>query len=199
MDQYTIAQGGLLYIDTRNGESERLKDPGFRWVVAESGLAKKTLEVLKNARVYAQTALEAVKKADPDFVLERARASDYGRYLEFVPRPYREHWYACIHNYQITLAAKGELLSEHPNPRILGTLMDDHQKILQQQIQNTPPEMSGMMDAARTAGALGAKTIGSGGGGCMLALVSASDLDRVREAFLGAGAKAAYEVQISNR
>src|SRR5690606_41368357 len=169
--------------------SERLKDPGFRWVVAESGLAKKTLEVLKNARVYAQTALEAVKKADPDFVLERARASDYGRYLEFVPRPYREHWYACIHNYQITLAAKGELLSEHPNPRILGALMDDHQKILQQQIQNTPPKMAGMMDAARAAGALGAKSIGPGGGGCMLAVGGASERERVKESLVAARAQ----------
>src|SRR5690606_30735866 len=165
MDQYTIAQGGLLYIDTRNGESQRLKDPGFLWVVAESGLAKKTLEVLKNARVYAQNALEAVKRADPNFVLEQARASDYGRYLQFVPEPYGEHWYACIHNYQITLAAREELLSELPNPRILGNLMNDHQKILQEQIQNTPVEMARMMDSARMAGALGTKTIGSGGGG----------------------------------
>lgn len=198
MDQYTIAQGGLLYIDPRTGESQRLKDPGFLWVVAESGLAKKTLEVLKNARVYAQNALEAVKGADPDFVLEQATEADYGRYLEFVPPPYREHWYACIHNYQITLAAQEELLSKHPDSRKLGALMDAHQKILQEQIQNTPPEMAGMMDAVRQAGALGAKTIGSGGGGCMLALVEAQDLERVKGAFLGAGAKAAYEVRISS-
>jgi len=197
MDQYTIAQGGMRYIDTKSGESQRLADPSGRWLVAESGLAKKTLEVLKNARVYAQHALAAVQRADPDFALDQARADAYEKYRDRVPEKYREHWYACIHNYQITLAAKAELERDRPCMEKLGGLMDAHQKILQEQIRNTPLEMAQMMDAARQAGALGAKTIGSGGGGCMLALVGAGDLSRVQKAFLNAGAKDVYEVNIT--
>lgn len=198
MDQFTIAQGGLRYIDTKSGESQRLPDPGGRWLVAESGLAKRTLEVLQNARVYAQHALEAVRRTAPDFVLEEAGADAYERYRETVPEKYRDHWYACIHNYQITRAAKAELESGRPGLERLGALMDAHQKILEQQIRNTPEEMARMMDAARDAGALGAKTIGSGGGGCMLALVGEVDLDRVQTAFLQAGTKVVYEVKITN-
>jgi galactokinase len=197
MDQYTIAQGGMRYIDTQSGASLALRDPGGHWLVAESGLAKKTLEVLKNARVYAQYALEAVQRADPDFVLREARVGDYEKYREQVPEPYRDHWYACIHNYQITLEARAELESEQPDLGRLGHLMDAHQRILEDQIRNTPSEMVRMMGAARAAGALGTKTIGSGGGGCMLALVAPDHLQRVKGAFLGAGAKAVYEVKIT--
>jgi galactokinase len=65
MDQYTIAQKGLIYIDTRNGESTRLNANLGKLLVAESGVPKKTLEVLKNARVYAQKAVGAVQKSTP--------------------------------------------------------------------------------------------------------------------------------------
>src|SRR5690606_3729343 len=139
-----------------------------------------------------------VQGADPNFDLEAARADAYEKYQAAVPRKYREHWYACIHNYQITLAAKAELESGNADLERLGALMDAHQKILQEQIRNTPGEMVQMMDAAREAGALGAKTIGSGGGGCMLALVGATDLQRVQAAFLKAGAKAVYEVRFTS-
>ena len=75
--------------------------------------------------------------------------------------------------------------------------MNAHQQILQDQIQNTPKEMVSMMDSARKAGAIGAKTIGSGGGGCMVAMVDDENMEKVKEAFLGAGAKSVYEVEIS--
>lgn len=197
MDQYTIAQRGMLYIDTQSGESERLKESMGKLLVAESGLAKKTLEVLKNARVFAQNAVEAVKKAHPTFVLNASILDDYKKYKEFVPEKFQDHWYAAIHNYQITLEAKRELQKELPDLQKLGDLMNRHQKILQEQIQNTPSEMVEMMDAARNAGAIGAKTIGSGGGGCMVAMVDNENIEGVKQAFLRAGAKAVYEVEIT--
>lgn len=196
MDQYTIAQRGLLYIDTESGKSERLVGSMGQLLVAESGLAKKTLEVLKNARVFAQNAVDAVNRNHPEFVLKESVLDDYQKYLESVPHEFRDHWYAAIHNYQITLAAKMELQEELPNLQKLGDLMNRHQKILQEQIQNTPVEMVRMMEAAIGAGAIGAKTIGSGGGGCMVAMVTGDIKEAVRQAFLDAGAKAVYEVEI---
>lgn len=197
MDQYTIAQRGMLYIDTKSGTSERLQGSMGKLLVAESGLAKKTLEVLKNASVFAKKAVETVKKANPGFVLEEATLDDYQKYREFVPEEFQDHWYAAIHNYHITLQAKTELKKAETNLQYLGKLMNEHQQILQDQIQNTPKEMVSMMDAARKAGAIGAKTIGSGGGGCMVAMVDDENMEKVKEAFLGAGAKSVYEVEIS--
>ena len=54
-----------------------------------------------------------------------------------------------------------------------------------------------MLKSAQNAGALGSKIIGSGGGGCMVALVEAETRQAVIDAFLVAGAQKAYPVQIT--
>lgn len=198
MDQYTIAQKGLIYIDTRTGESTRLKADLGKLLVAESGVPKKTLEVLKNARVYAQKAVDTVIKVHPAFELEYATLEDYEKYVDLVPGELQGYWYATIHNYHITLEAKKELLKPNPNVPFLGDLMNRHQRILQDEIKNTPLAMAQMMEAAREAGAIGAKTIGSGGGGCMVAMVTDDVEENVKQAFLDKGAKAVYAVKLTH-
>ncbi|AEM71147.1 Galactokinase [Allomuricauda ruestringensis DSM 13258] len=198
MDQYTIAQKGLIYIDTQSGESTRLNADLGKLLVAESGVPKKTLEVLKNARVYAQEAVDAVKKVHPEFVLEESCLSDYEKYIDLVPEEFQGYWYATIYNYHITLEAKKELLKPNPNISALGDLMNQHQIILQNQIKNTPSEMVEMMDVAREMGALGTKIIGSGGGGCMVAMVTDAVEEQVKQAFLDKGAKAVYAVELTS-
>ena len=48
----------------------------------------------------------------------------------------------------------------------------------------------------RKAGALGAKIIGSGGGGCMVAMVTQVTKEKVIQAFLKTGVKNAYEISL---
>ncbi|MDC6366029.1 MULTISPECIES: GHMP kinase [Flavobacteriaceae] len=198
MDQYSIAQGGLLFIDTQSGKSSPLVPNLGTLIVAESGLAKQTLRVLKNAREYAQNALKIVQENHPKFVLKDATLEDYEKYKSLVPDEFQAHWYATIHNYHITKEAKKELLKPNPNSVTLGNLMNQHQTILEEKIQNTPSEMMTMMKAARKSGALGTKIIGSGGGGCMVAMVNDNTKEQVIEAFLANGAKAAYEINLTN-
>lgn len=198
MDQYTIAQKGLIYIDTQNGESTRLNAKLGKLLVAESGVPKKTLEVLKNARVYATKAVDAVRAKHPEFILEKVRLEDYEKYVDLVPEQFQGYWYSTIYNYHITLEAKDELLKVSPDLQKLGNLMNQHQTILQKFIKNTPVEMMEMMDAARDAGAIGTKIIGSGGGGCMVAMVGDATEDGVKKAFLNKGAKAVYAVELTS-
>jgi galactokinase len=197
MDQYTIAQGGMLFIDTNTGKSNSLSKEIGTLIVAESGISKQTLEVLGNARAYAQNAVEAIKKSAPDFSLKQAVLTDYLKYKDLVPDKLQNHWYATIHNYEITKKAKSELEKANPSITVLGELMNEHQKILEEQIQNTPKEMIVMMNAARNAGALGTKIIGSGGGGCMVAIANNNTKDKVIDAFLALNAVNAYEVQLT--
>ena len=196
MDQYTIAQKGLLYIDTQTGSTERLKGNLGNLVVAESGIKKQTLNVLQNAKVFQLRAISDVKKKQADFNLINSILSDFERYLQLVSKEYHDYWYAATHNYDITKKAKSLLMTTHNAQERLGGLMNAHQKILEEHIKNTPPRMVEMMKAAIAAGARGAKTIGSGGGGCMMAMVSESTKDKVIAAFLKLGAKAAYEVEL---
>ena len=197
MDQYTIAQGGLLYINTKTGRTSELPNTLGKLVVAESGIYKETLTVLQNARNFSQNALEVVLKKEPNFDIHTATVSSYNDYLQFVPEKYKDHWYAAIHNHLLTQEAKKALQTDKPNLKAIGTLMNEHQKILEERIQNTPTIMKIQLDAARSAGALGAKIIGSGGGGCMVAMVSEDTLQPVINAFLAKGAKAAYKVNLT--
>lgn len=197
MDQYTIAQQGLLFIDTKDGKTKRLTGGLGKLVVAESGISKVTLDVLKNARSYQEKAIAQVKANHPEFDVQNSTSEAYEKYLNLVSSEYRKHWYAAVYNYDITKKARGLLLSEANDVEQLGNLMNAHQKILEECIQNTPAKMVTMMNEARKAGALGAKTIGSGGGGCMVALVSNDTKESVIKAFLDNGAKAAYEVELT--
>ena len=198
MDQYTIAMGGLIYIDTKSGDCTVLNSDLGTLIVAESGLAKKTLTVLKNASVYAQKAIQAVIEQHTDFDIHTSTIEDYEKYFDCVPEKHQPYWYAAIYNYALTLKAKTMLLESQPDAILLGQWMQEHQDILQHQIQNTPKAMIQMIDAAVSAGALGAKIIGSGGGGCIVAMATPATKTAVINALLSAGAAAAYEVLLTH-
>ncbi|MET1260800.1 GHMP kinase [Flagellimonas sp. DF-77] len=198
MDQFSIAQKGLRFIDTESGDTKRLTADLGVLIVAESGMAKKTLKVLQKAREYAEKAVAQVKAKHPDFQLKHSEESDFDRYLPHVSKEYHDYWYAAIHNLNITRKACEQLQGPTPDIVRLGRLMIAHQTILEQRIKNTPAAMSSMMRAAIDAGAVGSKIIGSGGGGCMLALTSPSLKTGVIDAFLAHGAASAYEVNLSD-
>jgi len=198
MDQYTIAQQGLLFINTKEGKTERLVGDLGKLIVAESGIKKKTLNVLKNARTYQEKAIRQVQLQHPNFNIHKVTLADFKRYKACISREYHDHWYAAVRNYQITREAKKLLSFETLDLEKIGQLMDEHQSILENQIKNTPLEMITMMKAARNAGAFGAKTIGSGGGGCMVAIVSKDTKEEVINAFLAKGAINAYEVHVKH-
>lgn len=77
----------------------------------------------------------------------------------------------------------------------LGTLLDQNHALLQQ-IGVSSPELDRLVEAARAAGALGAKLSGAGWGGVMLALVAPQTRERVRAALVAAGATQVLETTI---
>jgi len=71
----------------------------------------------------------------------------------------------------------------------LGSLLDANQALLTH-IGVSSPEIARLVRAARTAGALGAKLAGSGGGGIVLALCAEADRPRIAAAIEAAGGRA---------
>jgi len=197
MDQYTIAQQGLLFIDTKAQTTNALPARFEAFVVAESGLPKQTNTILKNARNYQERAIAQVREVHPEFDLSHSVPEDAEGYLPLVDEEYKKHWIAAVKNYHITLAAQEQLEKEFPDHHQLGELMNAHQDLLENNIKNTPEAMRVMMAAARNTGAYGAKIVGSGGGGSMVAMVPAKQKEEVVKAFLKAGAQAAYVVELS--
>jgi mevalonate kinase len=87
---------------------------------------------------------------------------------------------------QIALMARRVIESGRPD--MLGELMDQNHAFLQE-LTVSSPELDKLVDAARKAGALGAKMSGGGRGGNMIALVEQAGAESVASALLSAGAK----------
>ncbi len=76
--------------------------------------------------------------------------------------------------------------------------MNSHQYLLENNIKNTPFQLTKQMKKALSAGAVGAKIVGSGGGGCMVVMVDENNIPRVKKSILSAGAKNVFKVKITN-
>jgi len=104
----------------------------------------------------------------------------------------RRRWQADPARYEAlfdeigTLAQAARAVIESGRPHKLGPLMDANHAVLQA-IGVSSPELDRLVDAARSAGALGAKLSGGGRGGNMLALARLRDARRVAEALHAAG------------
>ncbi len=70
----------------------------------------------------------------------------------------------------------------------LGELMDANHELLVK-IGVSTPQLDRLVKVAKSAGALGAKLTGAGGGGCMIALSRPEDSTKIAEAIADAGAK----------
>lgn len=68
----------------------------------------------------------------------------------------------------------------------LGALMNENQRLLEL-VGVSSAELEKLISAARSAGALGAKLTGGGGGGCMIALVEEATQERVLRSIEAAG------------
>ena len=87
---------------------------------------------------------------------------------------------------QIVEAARRAI--EFGKIRQLGELMNQNQDLLLHMTVSSP-ELHRLIEAARSAGALGAKLSGGGRGGNMIALVDDAKAEAISEALLSAGAK----------
>lgn len=95
---------------------------------------------------------------------------------------------------QLALIARRSI--ESGKPELLGELMDQNHAFLQQ-LTVSSPELDKLVDAARNAGALGAKLSGGGRGGNMIALVEQASAESVAEALMSAGAVRTIITEVS--
>ncbi|RIK31567.1 MAG: mevalonate kinase [Anaerolineae bacterium] len=80
--------------------------------------------------------------------------------------------------------------------RLLGELMNQNHAWLQEMTVSSP-ELDRLVEAARKAGAVGAKLSGGGRGGNMIALVQPENADEVSSALIAAGAKNTIVTQVT--
>ncbi|HVN54098.1 MAG TPA: mevalonate kinase [Anaerolineaceae bacterium] len=81
------------------------------------------------------------------------------------------------------------------HPEEMGPLMDANQVLLQQ-MGVSSPDLERLVEAARTAGALGAKLSGGGGGGITIALVNPASAPTIIAALQSAGAAQVFSTRV---
>ena len=205
MDQYTSALGNILYLET--DKQSNFKNLGTELeglIIGVSGIPKDTIGLLGDLRGNALRAVEKVTSTYSDFMLSTATLRDYELYKDILNASELPFFYAAIQNHLITKEAlvcfretcpdvSGSVL----NYKKIGHLMTAHHKVLRDSLKITVPRIDAMIHAALNAGALGAKIVGSGGGGSICALAPKGKEPEIIKAITNAGAIAAYKVNVS--
>lgn len=196
MDQYTISLGNVLMIDTRQPvRFETLSNNLKGLVIGESGIPKETLGVLSELRTKALESIDWVRLAFPGFSIQNCTIKEANKFVKTVPDDLKPYFLAAVENHHITRLAIDEFKKRNLNLEIIGKLMTQHHNILRDKLGVTVPKIDRMIKAALDAGAFGAKIVGSGGGGCIVALCPKERKDAVIEALENVDAHA-YKVSV---
>jgi galactokinase len=187
-----------LFLNTVNGKHTIINNNLQSLIVGESGVPKETLDVLSNLKGYALEAIATVQAKVQDFKIENATIEDYELYKAYVSDKLKPIFYGAIKNYEITKSAFDCLSRKEIDLNEVGRLMNAHHAVLKDILKITVPIIDKMIDGALTNGALGAKIVGSGGVGCIVALADEVNEEKVIKGILDAGASAAYKVSISH-
>ena len=100
-----------------------------------------------------------------------------------------------IRNRDLTRKALHVLKEGKPNPTIIGKLIDEHHTLMRDGLMRSTEKIEGMIQAAKSVGALGCKINGSGGGGTMLAFAPGNENAVAHELEKAGGAP--YIIKIS--
>lgn len=198
MDQFTIALGNTIFLNTDTDEVRHFNDLNLNLVVGVSGLSKDTFGTLSHLKSNAWSAINQVKSQIPDFDIASSPMSDLNKNMEYVETELKPYFYAAVCNHDITQRALEALKQESLNIPLIGELMNEHHHILKTYLKITPPLMDKMIDAANETGALGSKIVGSGGGGCIVAIAKEEKKQQIIEAIKATGAKDAFAVKITD-
>lgn len=170
MDQFTIAFDKTIFLDTKSDEVEILNDLDCALIVANSGEKKDTLGTLAKGKSGQINSLKELKSINKNMSWDHLLDYDLESVKSQVSTQNWPYLEAAVHNYRITLEALDEMRKGKPDMFKLGALMNRHHHFLKNNIRNTTQKIDEMIETALMAGASGAKIIGSGGGGCILAL-----------------------------
>ncbi len=199
MDQYSIGMGNVIYLETGDDFSyEIINKPINGLIIGESGVPKETIGLLGELKTKAWEAINTVKNKIPNFDIKSTHINDLDTYIKLVPLELKPYLSAAIKNYHITINALKEFKKHNLSFETIGDLMNQHHKILKNELNITVPRIDNMIDAALNAGALGAKIVGSGGGGSIVVLSKEGKEEEIIKAIKNAGGVNAYKVNVDS-
>ena len=166
MDQYTASMGNMIYLVSEPTISIKSLNPSLgSFVLGDSCEPKDTMRILQRCRDTRVKIIQKLKGKTPNFNIHTNEDID----LSFLNEEEKNIFRGTIKNRNILRKVLPELMSEVPEPALIGTLLNEHHAVLRDVLKISTPKIEAMLDASLDAGALGGKITGSGGGGCMFA------------------------------
>ncbi|WP_420149528.1 galactokinase family protein [Spirosoma sp.] len=197
MDHYSTAVGNVIYLESEPViRLERLTPQLGSFVLGDSGQPKDTLGILKHVKFGMLDAVAKVKTYDPTFDLHTTPLEQANEYRTQLSSDELNLLRSNLSDRDILREAKRLFTSGAVDDQLLGDLLNRHQDNLRDAKRISTLKIDRMLDAAMTAGALGGKINGSGGGGCMFAYAP-NNPEAVVEAIEKQGAKA-YLIAIAD-
>ncbi|RIV21452.1 GHMP kinase [Fibrisoma montanum] len=196
MDHYSTAVGNVIYLESQPQINLTVLRPRLgTFVLGDSQEPKDTLGILGRVKFGMLDILKRINGINPAFSLHTGSLTDAAEYKDILTKDEYVLLKGTLANRDVLREALTVLQAPELDHARLGQLLTDHQATLRDAQRISTPKIDRMLEAARTAGALGGKINGSGGGGCMF--VYAPDQPNVvAEAIERAGGKA-YVIQVA--
>ena len=127
MDQYTIAIGDIIFLETGDSAKyKKIERSLSSLVIGESGIPKNTMGLLSDLKRKALDSIEAVQEYDSEFDIQSAKLKDVDRYSTILSKALLPFFYSSIKNHMITREAFIAFNEETLNYERIGALMNEH-------------------------------------------------------------------------
>jgi len=171
MDHSASVYGGLVHIEPVSPlRVTRLPAIVDGLVIGDCGIKKQdTVGDLRRIRRSVERGYAALTEALGEFEPRSTPLHDVLSVADTIPERYRRITITTLRNRDLTARAVAYLRLPHPSPETLGTMIDEHHRLLRDGFGTSIEPIEALIEAAKNAGALGCKINGSGRGGTMLA------------------------------
>jgi len=170
MDHFASAVGGVIHVNMKNNSVSRLPARLDSIVIGDSEEKKKdTVGDLRYIRTTVEREYELISQKITSFDRRATPVNSVYELGRSRPTKERSMAEATLRNRDLTTRALRVLGNEEPNHQELGNMLREHHEILRDSLDRSTPKIEQMIKAAYSAGALGCKINGSGGGGTMMA------------------------------
>ncbi len=202
MDHYSTAIGNVIYLEsTPKIHVEALTPQLGAFVLGDSQEPKDTLGILARCRYGMEALIKKVLSQDCSFSIFETPLDKISEYKVFLSDDEFSLLKANVEDRDILREGKSLLSAPSIADKSIfdkkfGGLLYDHYRNLRDHKRTSTPKIERMMNAALTAGALGGKINGSGGGGCMFAYAP-NNPEEVAEAIEKEGGKS-FIIHVDN-
>jgi galactokinase len=170
MDHFATAVGGTFFLEFEPTiRIQRLPAKLGAFVLGDSREPKDTKGILSRVKDQVVAIAGRLATHEKPLSLQKTAFEDLDRYRHDLNEEEMILLRGTIRNRDVTLRGRELLLQDDLVHQQLGDLLNEHEAVLRDALRISTRKIDRMLDAAMSAGALGGKINGSGGGGCMFA------------------------------